>query len=150
MKFISLFIVFIFGNVLLNAQNKDYDSALAKKLNADAYGMKKYYLIILKKGTGEVKDKARQDSVFRGHMRNIQALAAQNKLVIAGPLDKNDKNYEGIFVLNTESKTEAEQMIASDPAFQSKLLVAEFYLWYGSAALQETLEIHRKIQKENF
>ena len=113
MKPVTLVAVLLFVNAYTNAQstNKNYDSVLAKKLNADPYGMKKYYLVLLKTGPANITDKAKLDSIFTGHMKNIQMLASQNKLVIAGPLGKNDNNYEGIFVLNTESKKEAEAMI---------------------------------------
>ena len=108
----------LFVNAHTNAQstNKEYDSVLAKKLNADPYGMKKYYLVLLK----------------------------------TGPLGKNDNNYVGIFVLNTESKKEAEAMIETDPAVNSKALTAEYYLWYGSASLQQISAMHKKIEKQHF
>ena len=152
MKFITLFAVILCAYVQLHAQsaNHEYDSVLAKKLNADAYGMKKYYLVILKKGAAAITDKTRLDSIFGGHMKNIQWLASQNKLLVAGPLEKNDNNYRGIFILNTESKAEAEKMIETDPAVQMIVLAADFYLWNGSAALQELPAIDKKIGKEHF
>ncbi len=152
MRLVILIAILLFVNANVNAQstNKEYDSVLAKKLNADAYGMKKYYLVLLKTGTANITDKAKLDSIFTGHMKNIQWLASQNKLVVAGPLGKNDNNYEGIFILNTESKKEAEKMLETDTALHSKVLTAEYYLWYGSAALQETSGIHKKIEKEHF
>ncbi len=152
MRFLVLasFLFFTSGPLDAQSTNKDYDSALAKKLNADAFGMKKYYLVILKKGTAGITDKTRLDSIFGGHMKNIQWLASQNKLVVAGPMSKNDKDYEGIFILNTDNKSEAEKMLETDPAVQMKVLDAEYYLWYGSAALQQTSEIHNKIAKNNF
>ena len=152
MKVITLFIVLLFACVRLNAQsvNNEYDSVLAKKLNADSYGMKKYHLVILKTGPAEITDKARRDSIFSGHMKNINWLASQNKLVAAGPLGKNENKYEGIFILNTESKAEAEKMLETDTAVKLKLLTAEYYLLYSSAALQQISEIHNKIAKTLF
>ena len=152
MKLITIIAVFMCAAAQLHAQspNKDYDSVLAKKLNADAYGMRKYYLVILKTGTAGITDEARLDSIFGGHMKNIVSLASQNKLLVAGPLGKNDNNYRGIFILNTESKAEAEKMIEADPAVQMKVLAADLYLWNGSAALQELPAIDKKIAKENF
>ncbi|MDB5222445.1 MAG: hypothetical protein JWN83_1112 [Chitinophagaceae bacterium] len=149
MKIIILAAVLLFVNTCANAQtiNKDYDSVLAKKLNADDYGMKKYYLVILKTGTANITDKVKNDSIFAGHMKNIQRLASENKLVVAGPLGKNDKAYRGIFIFNTASKEEAEKMVATDPAVQSKVFDAEYYPWYATAALQQTFEIHKKLQK---
>ena len=106
MKLIALIAVLLFANTNTNAQstNNNYDSVLAKKLNADAYGMKKYYLVLLKTGPANITDKIKRDSIFTGHMKNIQWLASQNKLVVAGPFGKNDNNYEGIFILNTDNK----------------------------------------------
>jgi hypothetical protein len=106
MKLFTLLSVFLFAGSFAIAQtpNKNYDSVLAKKLNADANGMKRYYLIILKTGTANITDKATLDSIFSGHMKNIQRLASENKMVVAGPMGKNDKTYRGIFILNTSSK----------------------------------------------
>src|SRR4051794_21090413 len=92
-------------------QTNTYDSALAKKLNADDYGMKMYTLIILKKGSVNITDKKLRDSIFHGHMANIKRLAAENKLLLAGPTGENDKNYEGIFVFNTADTSEARQWL---------------------------------------
>jgi uncharacterized protein YciI len=112
--------------------------------------MKMYYLVILKTGTANITDKAKTDSIFTGHMNNIKRLASENKLVIAGPFGKNDKTYRGVFILNAATKEEAEKMVATDPAVQSKVFDVEYYPWYATAALQETLEIHKKIQKTYF
>lgn len=152
MKLTALLVVLFFANTHAKAQstNNNYDSVLAKKLNADAYGMKKYYLVLLKTGPANITDKVKRDSIFTGHMKNIQWLASQNKLVIAGPFGKNDNNYEGIFILNTDNKKEAEAMIETDTAVHSKVLVAEYYLYYGSASLQQIPELHNKIQQKHF
>lgn len=135
----------------VNAQDTNgYDSVLAKKLNADDYGMKSYTLVILKKGTVDITDNKLRDSIFNGHMANIKRLAAENKLILAGPMGKNEKNYEGIFVYNTSDTSEARQWLNTDPAIQSRDLDAEIYAWYGPAALQQVIDIHKHLQKKNF
>lgn len=134
----------------IKAQTNEYDSALAKKLNADDYGMKSYVLVLLKKGPIDITDTKMRDSIFRGHMANIKRLAAENKLVVAGPMGENEKGYEGVFVFNTADTTEARQWVNSDPAIQAKDLDAEIYEWYCTAALQEIMDIHKKIQKKSF
>jgi uncharacterized protein YciI len=135
----------------ISAQTTDnYDSALAKKLQADDYGMKSYVLVILKKGTANITDKKILDSIFHGHMANIQRLADENKLVLAGPMGDNDKNYEGIFIFNTADIHEAKQWLSTDPAIQSNDLDAELYVWYCTAALQEIPSLHKQIQKKSF
>jgi uncharacterized protein YciI len=124
-----------------------YNKALADSLGADEYGMKMYTLVILKTGENKTTDKAKIDSAFKGHMANIGKLAANGKLVVAGPMGKNDKNYRGIFIFNVKTVAEAQELLKSDPAIQAKLLDAEIYPWYGSAALPVYLETHKKIEK---
>lgn len=131
-------------------QTNTYDSVLAKKLNADDYGMKMYTLIILKKGPVNITDTKLRDSIFQGHMANIQQLASENKLLLAGPMGKNDKDYEGIFVFNTADTTEAKQWLNKDPAIQSQDLDAEIYPWYGPAALQRVVDINKTLQRKSF
>jgi uncharacterized protein YciI len=127
--------------------NKNYDSVLAKKLGADEYGMKQYILVILKSGTNTTTDKTVRDSLFQGHLANIGRLADHGDLVLAGPLGKNDNNYRGIFVLNAKTTDEAKRLLETDPVIKAKLLEPDLYVWYGSAAIGETLEIHKKIEK---
>lgn len=154
MKKLFLLISLITVTTVIQAQEKKtkapYDEALAKKLGADNYGMKMYVLVMLKSGTNTTETKAKTDSLFAGHMANMGKMVEAQKLIIAGPMGKNDKNYRGIFVLNTKSIEEAKQLLESDPAIKAKLLEPELYNWYGSAALAEYLPFHDKIQKSSF
>ncbi|QNR82843.1 hypothetical protein H9N25_12650 [Pedobacter riviphilus] len=154
MKKIFLLISLITVTLVIQAQEKKakapYDETLAKKLGADNYGMKMYVLVILKSGTNITETKAKTDSLFAGHMANMGKMVEMQKLVVAGPMGKNDKNYRGIFILNTKSIEEAKQLLESDPAIKAKLLEPELYNWYGSAALAEYLPFHDKIQKSSF
>ncbi|WP_316823983.1 YciI family protein [Pedobacter miscanthi] len=153
MKKLLLFTFLITAIISVYAQEKKakapYDEALAKKLGADNYGMKMYVLVMLKSGTNTTETKAKSDSLFAGHMANMGKMVEMQKLVVAGPLGKNDKNYRGIFILNTKSIEEAKQLLESDPAIKAKLLEPELYNWYGSAALSEYLPFHDKIQKSS-
>lgn len=129
------------------AQNSTYNKTLADSLGSDEYGMKMYTLVILKTGTNTTTDKTLVDSLFGGHMKNIQRLASEGLLVVAGPLQKNDKSYRGIFILNVKTSAEAKALLDTDPAVKSGLLEAEIYGWYGSAALPMYLPYHEKVQK---
>lgn len=149
MKYLLIIISFFFLVEFTTAQtvNPDYDSTLAKKLGADDYGMKSYVFVILKTGTNTTTDKAFIDSCFSGHMANIISLVNEGKLIVAGPLGKNDNAYRGIFIFNVPTIEEAEDLVQTDPAINSKLLDADLYSWYGSAALPEYLETSLKIGK---
>ena len=148
--FYFLFLILTIG-LAANGQNTNpnYDSTLAKKYGADEYGMKGYILVILKTGTNKTTDKEFISSCFAGHMENINRLAKLGKLIVAGPLGKNDKTYRGIFILNTTSLDEAKELLQTDPTIKENILEAELYNWYGSAALAEYLETSDKIWKIN-
>lgn len=128
--------------------NPNYDKVLADQLGGDDYGMKSYFLVILKSGENKTTDKDFINECFRGHMDNIQKLVDQGTLIVAGPLGKNDNNYRGIFILNNVSSLEdARELLLTDPAIENKLLDFEIYTWYGSAALPEYLPYSDKIWK---
>ncbi|KAF0203629.1 MAG: hypothetical protein FD170_1056 [Bacteroidetes bacterium] len=151
----KLFLFFaIFQMLVISASgqknNPVYDSVLARTLGADDYGMKKYVLVMLKTGSNITTDKAFIDSCFSGHMANIGRLVETGELIVAGPLGKNDRSYRGIFILNVNSIEKAEELLQTDPAISSKLLDAEVYNWYGSAALPEYLPVSDKIWKVGF
>lgn len=130
--------------------NPDYDKALAERLGGDDYGMKKYFLVILKTGSNSTADKQAISESFRGHLDNINKLVKEGKLVVAGPLGKNENNYRGIFILQQiQSIEEAQALLQSDPAIKNSLLDYEIYNWYGSAALPEYLPASDKIWKKN-
>jgi len=149
----TLFIVFLcFILIQTNAQtnNPKYNKALADSLGADDYGMKMYVFVILKTGNGMINDKKIKDSLFLGHMQNIDKLVKKGKLIAAGPIKKNDKNFEGIFVLNVKTIEEANDILNTDPAIKSKLLDTELFQWYSSAALPLYLRFHDNVQKKGF
>lgn len=147
-KSILFLLLFSFSTVLFSQETESaFDEKLAKSLKADDYGMKQYVFCLLKTGSNTTATKEETKKLFEGHMANINQLAKEGKLVVAGPFMKNERNYRGIYIFNTSSIEEAKTFVATDPAVQSKLLEAELTLWYGSAALQETLKIHDKIAK---
>ncbi|MBX2949640.1 MAG: hypothetical protein KF704_10215 [Crocinitomicaceae bacterium] len=136
-------------NVENNTSNPNYDAALATQSGADEYGMKPYVFVILKTGSNpSVNDKSEISEHFRGHLDNINRLVAEEKMVIAGPMGKNDKNYRGIFILsNVKDLEEARELLQTDPAIKAGLLDVELYDWYGSAALPEYLPYSDKVWK---
>lgn len=129
--------------------NKNYDEKLAKELGGDDYGMKKFILVILKTGAAKDLSKASLDTIFKGHMANISRLVKDGKLIVAGPLGKNENAYRGIFIFDVETAEEAQKLVETDPVIIRKVMTAEYYPWYGSAALKETLKIHSKIEKKS-
>jgi uncharacterized protein YciI len=120
------------------------DPDLAKQLGADELGMRNYVLVILKTGPHRVPDGPARDEMFKGHFANIKRLAAERKLVVAGPFgDKNE--WRGMFVFAVETPEEAERLVATDPVIKSGEMVAEYHRLYASAALMSVTAIHEKI-----
>ncbi|MES2567278.1 MAG: hypothetical protein V4565_10450 [Bacteroidota bacterium] len=150
MKKLHVTLGFIFAFSLCTyAQKPTYDSILAKKLNADDYGMKMYVFVMLKTGSNKSNDKTARDKAFEGHMKNIQYMADHGKLAVAGPFE-NGGDHRGLFILNVTTFEEANKLLEGDTAIKEKYLEPELIQWYGSASLMETPEIHKKLQKKNF
>ncbi|MBU2526510.1 MAG: hypothetical protein KKC03_07915 [Bacteroidetes bacterium] len=128
--------------------NPNYDKHLAEKLGSDDYGMKSYFLVILKTGTNKTVDKNLISESFKGHLDNIGRLVKEDKLIVAGPLEKNENQYRGIFIFhNLASLEDAHVLLQSDPAIRVGLLDYDIFTWYGSAALPEYLPFSDKIWK---
>ncbi len=125
------------------------DTALAKKLGADPYGMKRYVMAFLKSGPNRNQDSATAAQLLKAHLGNIQRMAKEGKLVLAGPF-LDDTDIKGIYIFNVETLEEAKALTESDPAIKAGRLVMELHPWYGSAALQTVSDLHARIQAKHF
>jgi uncharacterized protein len=147
---VMAFMFSIAGQLIAQPDHPEYDSILARSLGADDYGMKSYVFVILKTGPTVITEQTKKDSLFAGHMHNIQRMAAEGKLVVAGPFFENDHAYRGLFILNVTSFEEARTLLSADPTILEKVFEVELYNWYGSAALGEYLKVHERIEKKRF
>ncbi|MDY7395461.1 YciI family protein [Aureibaculum sp. 2210JD6-5] len=150
MKTLTLILAILLATLTFAQEKNDnpnYDAELAKKLNADDYGMKSYVFVILKTGSNTTANKDSISASFRGHMENINRLVKANKLIVAGPFGKNNDSYRGLFILDVPTLEEAKELLQTDPAIKTNLLEAVLYEWYGSAALSEYLPASDKIWK---
>lgn len=87
--------------------------------------------------------------MFEGHFANIKRLAAEQKLVFAGPFDETN-GWRGMFVFATGDIEEAKRYVATDPVIISGEMMAEYHKLYGSAGLMMLNEIHSRMQKKGF
>jgi uncharacterized protein len=147
-KTFVLLVVILFTLCTSAQQTKTttYDAALAKKLGADDYGMKHYVLAYLKKGPDRNQDSATAAQLQAAHMANIQRMADAGDLVLAGPF-LDDTDVRGIYIFNVDDIEKAKKLTETDPAVKAGRLVMEMHPWYGSAALMEVNDLHKKIQK---
>lgn len=124
-----------------------YDAELAKSLGANANGMRSYVLVILKSGPKKMPEGQARTDMFKGHFANIERLANDKKLVVAGPLD-GVEGRRGVFVFATSDIDEARRYVEADPVIGNGEMVAEYHKFFSSAALMMVNDVHKKIQKK--
>ena len=130
-----------------HAQTSSYDEELAKEVGADEYGMKKYVIAFLYRGDRVQEYTERQRTEIQaGHMANINRLAKEGKMVLAGPFFGNEE-LRGLFFFAVESLEEAQKLTESDPAIKAGVLKMDLKEWYGSAALMLMGDLHSKVAK---
>lgn len=124
-----------------------YDAELAKQLGADEYGMHRYVMALLKAGPNRERDKETAAALQRAHMANIQRLADEGVLVLAGPFFDGGE-LRGIYVFDVDTVEEARKLTETDPAVKAGSLVMELHPWYGSAAIKSINDLHKRIAKQ--
>ena len=122
-----------------------FDADLAQRHGADELGMRRYVLVVLKSGPTRMPDGEARTAMFAGHMANIQRLAKEGKLAVAGPFMPSDSGWRGLFIFAVESIEEAKALTETDPVIVNGEMVAEYHPWYGSAALMATAELHERM-----
>jgi uncharacterized protein YciI len=133
-------------SALANPPASSYDAELAARVGADEHGMRQYVLVILKTGPRPVPAGEERKKMFQGHFANMERLANEGKLVLAGPFDGAD-GWRGMFIFAVKDIAEARQLTASDPVIVSGEMVAEYHPYFGSASLMLINEWHKKITK---
>ena len=123
-----------------------YDAALAARLGADDNGMKTYVMAFLKAGPNRNRPREEAAKLQAAHRANINRLAKEGKLVLAGPF-ADDGELRGIYIFDVKTVAEAEALTKTDPAIQAGQLVMELHPWYGTAALMTIPELHERIEK---
>ena len=104
-----------------------------RRPNADAsYEMTTYYLGLLYRGEKWTPGSTPEtEKIQEGHMANIRRLAAEGKLLLAGPFG-DDGDLRGVFVFKVASMEEAQALVATDPAVQAGRLRVELHPWYSA------------------
>ena len=91
--------------------------------------MKQYWLTFLLKGANRNQDSAAAAQIQAAHIRNIERLAAEGKIIMAGPMGY-DRDLRGIFIINAKDSAEAASFIKTDSAVITGRLRFELHPWW--------------------
>lgn len=84
--------------------------------------------------------------VFKGHMSNMKRLAAERKLLIAGPFDHpKDSTWRGIFLFDVATVDDAKALVATDPGVIAEVFATELHPVIASAALRDAYENEQRL-----
>ena len=104
-----------------------------------------YVVAFLVRGASAAeRTREERQSIQAAHMANINKLAHEGKLVIAGPFGQiGDGTLRGIFVFDTPDVKKAREWTDSDPAVQAKVLDMELAVLRTETPLRKALELYR-------
>lgn len=107
-------------------------SAQDVKPEAKTPSIDKYWFVMIKTGLNTSLDSLQRNELFKGHMANMQRLADDGILKIAGPFGKNEFQWRGIFIFDCKTLQEAEQYVNTDPAVKAGLFAVDIVPWYSA------------------
>lgn len=104
-------------------------------------GMKRYFMGFLYRGPAWSYERTPEAiELGKGHMANIERLAKEGPLRIAGPFEHPDDApaqgpLAGIFIMEASSIEEAEAMMRTDPAVKAGRFTIKVLPWWGPTGL---------------
>lgn len=110
---------------------------------AKKFSMRSYYMALLRRGPAWIAaDTPERKQLLAGHMKNIRRLAADGKLLIAGPFDlpaapdaAPRDALVGVFLFDVPTQAEAEALVRTDPTIAAGHFAAQVLPWYGPRSL---------------
>lgn len=122
MKKLFLLFAVVFYSFNTFAQNET-------SVKADEAQLKEYFFVMLKRGPNRSKDTVMAQNLQKGHMANINKMAADGHLAIAGPFG-DDGDWRGIFIFKTKTIDEARKLVEQDPMIKAGWLTYEIHPWW--------------------
>ena len=107
--------------------NANYD--LQSDTTVYSKEMKRFWLVELRKGPNRNQDSASRVKIQAAHIANIERLAKEGKIIMAGPIGVED-DLQGIFLMNCSDSTEVEKFVQTDTAVITGRLIMKYYPWW--------------------
>jgi uncharacterized protein YciI len=121
-----------------NNKKEIYSGAVTftNKDTTPVFQMKQYWLTFLYKGPNRNHDSVTAARIQKAHIKNIERLAAEGKIVMAGPMGY-DKDLRGIFIIDAKDSIEAASYINTDSAIIIGRLRFEVHPWWTAKGKYE-------------
>jgi len=100
------------------------------------YDMKQYWLVLLYSGNTRSQDSISAAKIQQAHMNNIERLAAEGKIIMAGPMGSKG-DLRGIFIMDGKDSTEIAGHIKLDSAIVTGRLRFEIHPWWTAKGKYE-------------
>jgi uncharacterized protein YciI len=98
--------------------------------------MTTYYVGFLLRGPNWTKEQTPEvKKIQEGHMANIRKMAAEGKLIVAGPFT-DDGKLRGMYLFRATSADEAKALAEADPAVKAGRFVVEIHPWLAAKGIQ--------------
>jgi len=117
-------------------QTNGIRSSLPLKDTTPKYEMKQYWLTFLYKGPNRNHDSATSARIQAAHIANIERLAKEGKLIMAGPMGYN-KDLRGIFIIDAKDSVQAASYVNTDSAIITGRLRFEVHPWWTAKGTYE-------------
>ena len=118
--------LFSAGVVLLALVKLIGSTVATAQTQTDGKALQYFLILLIRPANAPQLSKEAGAKLQEEHMANIRKMAAEHKLLVAGPF-MDDTTLRGIFVLQAETAAEAQAWADSDPAVQAGRLSAELH-----------------------
>jgi uncharacterized protein YciI len=123
-------------------------AALGAAGQAESRSARDYAMVFIMTGPLREPSEAQAQEAMQGHFANMQRMAADETLLIAGPLTepKSDPDHRGVFVFDADTAEKGLALANTDPAAQMGVFVMRPFTLTTSAPLAELPRLEREYE----